>query len=467
MAFYLNGKEYDTVEGLTDVLGRPHKDLIEEEESPSPLLIRHIAVYKVKWIVPVHFLVFQTADDKWWSLLKCKSSITLKRSHFKDEVIYFDENNVEIKKENVVFKTSDQSDKTICDVIEMLKRDNKLFKGYDVLNNNCWIFTKFFFDKLAAVKSLDPLDNKTKARELVERGLAPFYSWATKTTWKGVFFCDLCLGQDDLVAQGPERSYSSDHGLSEFICQGEEIEPKSWTLSGWLKPFYSWATKTKWKGYYFSSLCKNENEASRFIHIADNCCHIENVEKAIKESYSNVFENYSNSVLDDVLIQWVAVYKTPLDNVVSNSRSIKKVRDTIGKQWTKVDYHAFIALKTSDDFYWSLEKQQDGIYINAKKELNDVVANFGTCPRAEPIERIKETRNTSCTLNRLIGILQNEDNRYGATDDSCQHFSKRLYDKISARDCWEFVRPREYISLRITTLLSIVCGFFAYRIYYL
>ena len=471
MAFYFNGKKYDTVEGFTDVLGRPHKDFIEEEESASPLLIRYIAVYKVKWIVPVHFLVFQTADNIWWSLLKCKSSITLKRSHFIDDVVYFDENNVQIKKENVVFETSDQSDKTIRDVIEMLKRDSKLFKGYDVLNNNCWIFAKFFFDKLAAVKTLDPLDTKTKARELLERGLAPFYSWATKTTWKGIFFCDYCL-----VAQGPEKSYSSVHGLSELIyessvleceVQSEVIEPRSWTLSGLLKPFYSWATKTKWKGYYFSALCKNENEASHFIHIAENCCHIENVEKAVKESYSNAFENDFNSEFDDVLIQWVAVYKTPLNNAVSNSKSVKKVRDTFGKQWTKVDYHAFIALKTSDDFYWSLEKQQDGIYINTKKELNDVINNFGTCPRAEPIECIKETRNTSCTLYRLINILQNEDNRYDAADDSCQHFSKRLYDKISARDCWDFIRPREYISLKITTLLTIVCGILTYRIYYL
>ena len=404
----------NTVEELKSYLIHPDSIETSLDHDQSSTRIERVAVYKVSHIIPVHFLVLRTVDKKWWSLLKSKDSIILKRCHDKNDVVFYDENHFPIPKYKVNLISSDRSKKTIFDIIRMLEMDIRLFHGYDILNNNCWMFAKFFYDKCAMVKTFDHSNRKSKVRDLVERALAQPFTWATNVTWKGFVFYDFCN-------QSP----------SDILWSGQEIKSHLKILGS-----QSLLTQTT------NSLRKTEQ------------CFLYNFECSTPIT-TQINLDSVKEIFEDAPINWVAVYKTPLDNAAWNSKSVNMVRNSLhGKQLTKVDYHAFIALKTccgSDEVYWSFEKQQDGIYIQRGiSGVHDVIKKFGPIPRAGPIKQLQKTSETSCTLHILLNILHREYDFYSATENSCQHFSKRLYDKISAYDAWEFVRPREYISVRIT-----------------
>ena len=75
-----------------------------------------------------------------------------------------------------------------------------------------------------------------------------------------------------------------------------------------------------------------------------------------------IFGSDYETIISCLHITHIAVYKTPLDGIYRSSPS--KMREAFGKQWTSVDYHAFVLLKTSEGkVCLSLEKQRDGIYI--------------------------------------------------------------------------------------------------------
>ena len=182
------------------------------------------------------------------------------------------------------------------------------------------------------------------------------------------------------------------------------------------------------------------------------------IERAFQDLYwkLNDSDRSSDHKLEEIVsIEWVAVYKTPLEGIYSDSPKI--IQDTFGIQWTQVDYHAFVAVNTSDGFYWSIEKQQDGIHINRKTNLAEVRDQFGSRHRKPPVECLIETTKTSCSLIRLTDIIKKEKEGYYFRDN-CHHLAKRLFDKIASSDTWEFTSPPEYICwVIIVFLLSTTC----------
>ena len=139
-------------------------------------------------------------------------------------------------------------------------------------------------------------------------------------------------------------------------------------------------------------------------------------------------------IIDNMSITRVSVYKCPLKNGLNSSvpSSIK------GKQWTRVDYHAYVVLETNTGVYLSLERNTDGIYMGKSPRFGDMVNDTTS------VELIIED-SSDFSMIRLIEILKINFGDYSAMNANCQHFAKFIFDKVADRKHWEFIEPRSFL----------------------
>ena len=190
-------------------------------------------------------------------------------------------------------------------------------------------------------------------------------------------------------------------------------------------------------------------------------------------SVNNVAEKVLGSryaeLLNSAKVTHVAVYKTPLDSTFTKSY-LNRIKRYLKIQWTSVDFHAFLVLKTNIGIFLSLDKQQDGIYISKSPLYKYLVYGLPSSTRNTPVELIVEARS-KYSLSYLIENLGCEKNEYDTTEDNCQHFAKRHFDKMALRKHWEFERPREYFyKLSLQTIIIvigvvIICNFLSISSY--
>ena len=162
----------------------------------------------------------------------------------------------------------------------------------------------------------------------------------------------------------------------------------------------------------------------------------ENVEeKLLGPSYLEILK-------DKPVISNVQVFKTPLEKLYKSSHS--RIRGSLAKQWTPVDYHAFLVITTNKGMYISLEKQQDGIYISRSPLYESLVYGIHSSPRNCPVELVIEDES-EYPLSELLENLKREEDIYNPAKNNCQHFVKRHFDKVASKKHWEFERPTEYV----------------------
>ena len=169
-----------------------------------------------------------------------------------------------------------------------------------------------------------------------------------------------------------------------------------------------------------------------------------------------IFRGLDVQRFGQLCVTHVAIYKTPLDGIYRSSPS--KMRDSFRKQWTSVDYHAFVVMKTNCGVCVSLEKQRDGIYVGKSTCYEYMVWGMQSSPRPLPVELVIEDSSTF-TLYNLLGILKNECRDYSATNDNCQHFAKRIFDKISSKKSWQYAGPKEYLYEKLIILIFCLITF--------
>ena len=161
-------------------------------------------------------------------------------------------------------------------------------------------------------------------------------------------------------------------------------------------------------------------------------------------------------LLENIVVERIGVYKTPLTALYKSSHSTMK--QYFAKQWTAVDYHAFLVLKTNlNGVFLSLEKQQDGIYISTSPLYECLVYGLQSSPRNSPVELIMEDES-KYPLADLIGRLKNEEDEYNPAKKNCQHFAKRHFDRAASTKYWEFERPSEYLYKLTSLVLFLVLG---------
>ena len=127
-------------------------------------------------------------------------------------------------------------------------------------------------------------------------------------------------------------------------------------------------------------------------------------------------ENITNEKITNV---WV--YKTPL---ISNSLS------------NVLLYHSFVVYETKS-WWWSIEKNSEGITIQRGYKLSSVKDNYRQKPRKttllwwKPIELIHDTGRK--TIGELVDFLAAKNvlnDRYDLTLANCKHFAKILFDEV-------------------------------------
>ena len=167
--------------------------------------------------------------------------------------------------------------------------------------------------------------------------------------------------------------------------------------------------------------------------------------------------------VERLFITHVAVYKTPLDGIYRSSGP--NIRRVFGKQWTSVDFHAFVVLETNDSgLFLCLEKQHDGIYIGKSSSKNDLISEKLPFSRKPPVSLVIEDSSDNFPVRRLFKNIENQFSGYNPADDNCQHFAKRIFDKIASRKTWKYTGPREYLYEKcIILILSLILCYVAYQ----
>ena len=99
-------------------------------------------------------------------------------------------------------------------------------------------------------------------------------------------------------------------------------------------------------------------------------------------------------------------------------------------------HHQFVVLETSD-WWWSIEKNGEGITIQRSKKLSYVKDYYRRTKRIKPIEEVNSDQG-QMKMKDLIEFLyqENELNKpYHFMNENCQHFAKRIFDKFAKAKC--------------------------------
>ena len=99
----------------------------------------------------------------------------------------------------------------------------------------------------------------------------------------------------------------------------------------------------------------------------------------------NLAESFLGAAGSEDLIDHVAIYRTPLE--VMYSQSPYKIRQMFAKQWTPVDYHAFLVLRTTSGDI-CIEKSQDGIYLSKSPDRKFLINGLPSSPRNSLIHQL-------------------------------------------------------------------------------
>ena len=94
--------------------------------------------------------------------------------------------------------------------------------------------------------------------------------------------------------------------------------------------------------------------------------------------------------------------------------------------------HWFIVFET-EKWWWSLEKNTEGITIQRSEEQEFVLNRYRREKRPEPIVKIDSDKGNR-NMNNLVEFLYRKDElyrKYNLYDDNCQHFAKRIFDEIA------------------------------------
>jgi hypothetical protein len=96
-------------------------------------------------------------------------------------------------------------------------------------------------------------------------------------------------------------------------------------------------------------------------------------------------------------------------------------------------HHKFLVLETTH-WWWSVEKNNEGITIQRSKDPYYVTSCYRKVDRNDPIVKITEDRGRK-SMKDFVEFLYEKDElnrKYHWLGDNCQHFAKRMFDEIAA-----------------------------------
>ena len=165
-------------------------------------------------------------------------------------------------------------------------------------------------------------------------------------------------------------------------------------------------------------------------------------ENVTAENISKIFGKY---LQEGSTLKSVAVYSCPLDAPFSSSKvSVKK---RVQRQYTSLDYHAFVVFESGAGVWIALDKMKDGIFVSWGRNLGSVLLNFEGKSRPKPLRLLKIDGSNSSS-SELIHHLKEvfSSNKYDLIRKNCQHFSRKMFDKHAIGQSWDFVTPLDKTS---------------------
>ena len=130
-----------------------------------------------------------------------------------------------------------------------------------------------------------------------------------------------------------------------------------------------------------------------------------------------------------------------MSHLIDVSEPIKKIwvykHPLSESQLTQVMFnHQFVVFETRD-WWWSIEKNQQGIFLQRSMWLEWVKDHFIREARNKSMEVMSSDKGTKC-MNDLLKFLEQNKELYKTYDllrENCQHFAKRIFDQFAASKC--------------------------------
>ena len=121
----------------------------------------------------------------------------------------------------------------------------------------------------------------------------------------------------------------------------------------------------------------------------------------------------------------VGVYKCPLKE---------------GQLVQLLDCHQFVVLETPN-WWYSIEKNDEFIYIQRAKELASVRCYLRNDRRYTPIKLISVDNGRETMMEFIKFLYKNDElnKRYDSVTSNCHAFAKRIFDKFAARKFHDIV----------------------------
>ena len=174
---------------------------------------------------------------------------------------------------------------------------------------------------------------------------------------------------------------------------------------------------------------------------------------------------------NEIALKNIGIYSALLDGSFHGSKP--SVRKLVQRQFSPVDYHAFVVFETTDGNWWAIDKMIDGVYVSKGEEIDSVLFQFGKDQRSLPICKLIEDESKSLlsdVVQRLEFILESDN--YDLIEENCQHFSKGIFDKFARLKTWKLKTLTDVTSpltlltdsgsplLKLLWTVSILCELF-------
>ena len=152
------------------------------------------------------------------------------------------------------------------------------------------------------------------------------------------------------------------------------------------------------------------------------------------DPYSDSEEGNDYHIDDEQLLEM-------MEEIIDESEYIEKIwvykRPLSSWQLTQLLFHhQFVVLETSD-WWWSIEKNGEGITIQRSKKLSYVKDYYRRTKRITPIVEVNSDQGTK-KMKDVIKFLYEKDElhrRYHFTDENCKDFAKRIFDQFARAKC--------------------------------
>ena len=166
-------------------------------------------------------------------------------------------------------------------------------------------------------------------------------------------------------------------------------------------------------------------------------------ENVTAENVSKMFRKYFQ---EGSSLKSVAVYSCPLNAPFSSSKvSVKK---RVQRQYSALDYHAFVVFESNVGVWIALDKMIDGVFISWGRNQGSVLFHFEGKFRPKPLRLLKKD-DCNSSRSELIHHLEKllNSNSYDLIQENCQHFSKKMFDKHAVGLSWDFATPSDLTSV--------------------